>query len=169
MLHDVIVLVHFFNFFIKITNKHYFFSSKCSAEGNFDIDAGDGGRGGDHLGPQIPKHHKKSQKYFVRELFTLLGHFSKMSKISNNVFKICSYIQKKTQNPIIASKITIYNTKYANNAKIHLKTIQTFRKIKNPYFRKIRFQNDQRFMLKFMALFITLYILYVLYIYIYFF
>ena len=52
-------------------------------EGKFDIDAGVGDGGGDHLGsknlPQIPKYHKKKKK-FVRQLFTLLGHFSKNLK-----------------------------------------------------------------------------------------
>ena len=36
------------------------FSIFVPPEGNFDIDAGDGG-GGDHLGPKIPSNHKKPQ------------------------------------------------------------------------------------------------------------
>ena len=50
-------------------------------EGNFDIDAGDGG---DHLGPT--KSQKITKTYFVRERFILLGHFSKQKnyKISLN-------------------------------------------------------------------------------------
>ena len=64
-------------------------------EGNFDIDAGDGGGGGDHLGPL--ESPKITQKYFVRKLITLLGQFSKNVE---NTFKMYSYIQKKTTNPI---------------------------------------------------------------------
>ena len=67
----------FFDFFIqiiKITKKHLFLYF-CPSEGNFDIDAGDG-VGEDHLGP--PKIHQNLKKYFVRKLFTLLGHFPKM-------------------------------------------------------------------------------------------
>ena len=46
-----------------------------------------------------------------------------------------SYIQKKTQTPNIIFKISIYNTKYTNNAKILSNTlsIRTFQKIKNQF------------------------------------
>ena len=44
----------------------------------------------------------------------------------NHIFSI-SYIQKKTHNPNIISKISIYNTKYNKNTKIFSKN-HTFRK-----------------------------------------
>ena len=46
-------------------------------------------------------------------MFTFLGQFSTNVK---NLFKIYSYIQKKTPNPINAFKIIIYNT---NTPTIH--------------------------------------------------
>ena len=48
-----------------------------SPEGNFDIDAGDGGGGGDRLGR---KSQQISTNQFVRKLFTLLGHFQQIQK-----------------------------------------------------------------------------------------
>ena len=44
--------------------------------------------------------------------------FDLLSKMSKNIFKICSYIQKNTQNPNAIFKITTYCTKYTPNAKI---------------------------------------------------
>ena len=37
---------------------------------------------------------------------------------SKNIFNLCSHIELNTQNPNTISKITIYYTKYTNNAKI---------------------------------------------------
>ena len=41
--------------------------------------------------PNPPKSQNISKKEFVRKSFTLLDNFQKMP---NNIFKICSYIQK---------------------------------------------------------------------------
>ena len=38
--------------------------------------------------------------------------------MSNHIFKVCSHIQKYTQNPNTIFKIPIYCTKYTNNVKI---------------------------------------------------
>ena len=79
-------------------------------------DAGDGDGGEE--GQIITTNHKQIQKQIVRTFFALLGHFRKMQ----NNFKICSYIQKMTPNPINTLEITIYNTKHATNTQIHLQT-----------------------------------------------
>ena len=67
-------------------------------------DAGDGEGVG-------ASNHKKSQqltkKTFRTETVHTSRHFSK--NVQKN-FKICSYIQKMTPDPINALKITIYNT-----------------------------------------------------------
>ena len=57
-----------------------------------------------------------------------------------------------TQNPINAIIITIYNKRHTNNTKIHFPTIQKNRKTKIHISAKN--QNDQRFMLICMGLFI---------------
>ena len=64
---------------------------------------------------------KYPQTYFVRELFTLLGHFSK-----NHILPT-SYIlvQKKTQNPNIIFKISIYHTNSPNTPK-YFRTFRCF-------------------------------------------
>ena len=50
------------------------------------------------------------------------SHFWDMvEKMFKNIFNIWSNMQKDTQNPINVLKITIYCTKYTNNANIHLK------------------------------------------------
>ena len=79
-----------------------------SPEGNFDIGAWVGD-GGDHLGP--PKSQKIVRTKFVHTSGTL---FPKSQK---HIFKISSYIQKNTANPINAFKITIYNTKHTKSTK----------------------------------------------------
>ena len=69
----LIISVPFFN----LLNKSHKSSLKTNPpKGNFDIDAGDGcvGVGWDHLAPP------QITNYFVRELFTLLGHCSKHVK-----------------------------------------------------------------------------------------
>ena len=43
-------------------------------EGNFDIDAGDGG-GGDHLGPKIPNMSKNHQQTIIFYIFPPEGNF----------------------------------------------------------------------------------------------
>ena len=95
-------------------------------EGNFDIDAGDGGGWvggwGDHLGP--PKSQTNHTKHFVRKLFTLLGHVSEHCK--QTFFDIFSYTQKTTLNPINASKITNYNTEHTTNTNIHFQQSNIF-------------------------------------------
>ena len=61
-------------------------------EGNFDIDAGDGAAGWG------TKHRQTTQqitnKYFVRELFTLLGYFQKMYE---HILYICIYTENATE------------------------------------------------------------------------
>ena len=70
------------------------------------------GDGGDHLGPKVPKNHKKKIVHTSETFF---------ENVKN--FKISSYIQKNTTNPINAFKITNHNTKHTNNAKIYLKKL----------------------------------------------
>ena len=68
----------FFNFCYrnrKQINKTIVLPYCFPPERNFDIDAGDGGGGEDHRGP--PKSPQITKEQFVRELFTLLKHFSK--------------------------------------------------------------------------------------------
>ena len=43
------------------------------------------------------------------------------------MFKICSYTQKTTQNPINALKIKIYKTKHTNNTQIHFQKNEMFK------------------------------------------
>ena len=52
-----------------------------------------------------------------------------------------------------AFKITFLNTKHTNNIQIHFKESEK-RKFPSPYFSKMLVQNDQRFMLIFMTIFI---------------
>ena len=70
--------------------------------------------------------------WFVRKLFTLLGHFSKMLETKfKNTFNLCSHIELlTTQNPNTIFKITIYCTKQITNAKTHSKCWTIFEKIK---------------------------------------
>ena len=125
---------------------------------------------GDRLGPQRSRKNTKNHKnIFVRELFTLLGLlFQKCQALRNNIFKICSYIQKTTTKRINALKITIYNTKYTSNQQIHFN---------NPKILKIRrnVSSTSIFVQKiifislytncpYLILCILLYILYILYI-----
>ena len=71
----------------------------------------------------------KNPKIVRTKLLTLLGTFSMfiLSNMSKDIFKICSHIQKKTHNPNIIFKITVYCTKHTKNIKIYLKN-QHFRK-----------------------------------------
>ena len=81
-------------------------------EGNFDIDAGDGGGGGPFRTPKSYKNPKNPPHENC-------SHFWDISpKMSKNIFRICSYIQKKKTNPIFALEITIHCTKHTNNPKI---------------------------------------------------
>ena len=80
------------------------------------------GIGGDHLGPKIPPNHNKAQKQIRTKMFTLLGHVSTI--MSKSIFKISSYIQKTTLNPISAFKISIYDTKHTQNTKVHFQKKQ---------------------------------------------
>ena len=77
------------------------------------------GMGGDHLGPQIQKNHKTTVR--TKIVHTSGICFEKMFK---NIFKICSYIQKATPNPINLLKIIIYNAKRITNTKIHVLEIK---------------------------------------------
>ena len=56
-------------------------------EGNFDIDARDGGGEGGGWGTNLKSQNHKTnpKKSFVRKLFTLLGHILKKSKRSQNL------------------------------------------------------------------------------------
>ena len=58
--------------------------------------------------------------------YALLDLFDTIQN-TQHIFKICSYIQKLTPNPINALRITIYNTKHTNNTKIHFQQSQHFR------------------------------------------
>ena len=94
---------------------HIFFT-----EGNFDIDAGDGGGGG---GPfRTVKSQTITKTYFVRELFTLLGHFSK-------------HVNKYLQNIFIYTEHDNESDKRIKNTNVSYKTHQqyttTFPKITN--------------------------------------
>ena len=92
-------------------NANTFFSI-FPPEGNFDIDARDGG---DHLGP--PKFPTKSKNYSYENCSHFWDIFRKMFK---HPFTIGSYIQKMTHNPINAFKIIVYNRKHTNNTKTRL-------------------------------------------------
>ena len=70
------------------------------------------GMGGQQI---IQKTLKIKIKHLVRKLFTLLDTFLK--KNIKNIFKIYSYIQKTTPNPINTLKMTIYNTKHTKHTK----------------------------------------------------
>ena len=89
---------------------------------------------------RTPKSSKISNKYFVRELFTLLGHFF-LKKYSKTIFKLCPHIQLNTTNPNTKFKISIYCTKYTNNAKIHSKKHPIFQKVQKQikHFQTIQF------------------------------
>ena len=66
----------------------------------------------DHLGPTVPNNLKN----IVRtKIVHTSGTFFRKSRFPT------SYIQKKTQNPNIIFKISIYNTKYTKPHKITLK------------------------------------------------
>ena len=82
-------------------------------EGNFDIDAGDGG------GQFRTTTPHKSKKIVRTEIVHTIGTF--FQTMSKPIFKICSYIQEKTQDQINAFKISFYNTKNTNNARVHFK------------------------------------------------
>ena len=85
-------------------------------EGNFDIDAGDGMGGGEHIEPQNPQ---KSKKITKNSSYENCSHFWDIfQKVYKHIFKQSSYIQKNSLNPINAVKITIYNTKFTPNTNI---------------------------------------------------
>ena len=104
-----------FQFFIKIRkiNSKTLFHIFFLLEGSFDIDAGDVCVcvGGDHLGP--PKIPQNLKRIVRTAIVHTPGTFFPQNV--NNIFKICSYIQKTIQNPINAFKITIHNTKHTKN------------------------------------------------------
>ena len=60
------------------------------------------------LDQTIPQNHKKKNR--TKIIHTSGTFFKKSQKNSKHIFKICSYIQKNTPNPINAFKITVYNT-----------------------------------------------------------
>ena len=70
---------------------------------------------------------KITTKQFVRKLFTFLSLFRKKLK---NIFKICSYIQKITPNPINALEITNYNTTHTKNTQMHFTNPKKTRRIR---------------------------------------
>ena len=158
MLHDVIVLVHVLILFQKNHKKPFktnYFPYLFPPEGNFDIDAGDGSGRGPCRTQQSPTNTNNHKKKFVRKLSTLLDIFQKMS---NSFFKMSSYIQKITENPINALKITIYTTKHTKHTQIHLT---------NPNFRFFgNVQESHSFILLHMKISIihTLYTWHILYI-----
>ena len=96
-------------------------------EGSFDIDAGDGDGGIPFRTPNIPK---QSQIILRTKIVHTPGMFFFLfQKIFKNTFKISSYIQKMTQDPINALKITIYNTKHTTDSKLHFKNSKMFETI----------------------------------------
>ena len=103
-------------------NFKHVFSIFFPPEGNFDVDAGDGGGGG--VGDQIiTTNYKQLQiiknKYFVRNCITLLGHFSNnFNKSQRQTLKYVS-IYRKTPNLITALKIAICYTNHTKRTKIH--------------------------------------------------
>ena len=82
-----------------------------------------------------------------------------------NIFRICSYIQKMTPNPINTLKITIYNTKHTKHTNTHLKTSKNHKTKSTNVgtFRKI--QTNQMIIITIYQISIIhiLYILYILY------
>ena len=85
-------------------------------EGNFDIDAGDGGGGGPFRTQKISNYLKNIEK-IVR---TKIVQFWDIFKKSKKKLKLSSYIRKMTQNPIDALKITNYNTQFPNKTRIRI-------------------------------------------------
>ena len=77
---------------IQKTNKTLYFKYFVPREGNFDIDAGDGGPFRTN-NPQ--KSQKNTKRYFVRKLFTLLGQFSK--NVQTYVLTIFIYTEDETE------------------------------------------------------------------------
>ena len=138
--HFSIILVTFYYSFAFLSHKthkksiktnifHIFFTQKGTLTLTPGMGMGWWWGGGDYLGPPNPP---KSQKYISYENCSHFCDFV-FSKMSNSIFKISSYIQKKTQNPINAFKITIYNTKHTNNTKTHLNKSQTLEHIKKHF------------------------------------
>ena len=107
------------------------------------------------VGPLRTQNPKKTQE---NSSFENCSHFRdifpKKFKKAKSIFKVYSYIQKSTQNPINTFKITTYNTKHTKNAKIYLKNL----KIKTIY---------QNSVIRILYMLYILYILYILYFYIY--
>ena len=123
-----------FNLFIrnikKKTIKRKCFPYYSPQKGTFTLTPGMGvcgcvGGVGDHFGPQIPTNHKQIVRTTI--VHTSGTCFKQSQKISQNVFKIASYILKDTQNTINAFKITVYNTKHPNHTKKHCQRTQHFR------------------------------------------
>ena len=87
-------------------------------EGNFDFDAGDGGG----WGVEGTIKDQKSTKKQNNPSYEYCSHFCDIfRKMFKTIFKIWSYIQKTTQNPINTLEKTIYDTKHTQNTKIHFK------------------------------------------------
>ena len=101
-----------------------------------------------------PKMISKNISYDNCSHFWVVFSFF-LSKYVEHIFKICSHIQKSTQNPNIIFKITIYCTKYPpkcqNTFEQNLISFRTFRKYKFSNF----------------CIFIFIYIYMYIYIYIY--
>ena len=79
------------------------------------------GWGGPFRTPKISKNRSYENCLHFRNIFP---------KTFKNIFKISSYIQKTTPNPINAFKITTYNTKHTFNSKIYFQKISKHRKHK---------------------------------------
>ena len=111
-LYDFSNIFQFFYKITKITNKCVFFIF-FPPERNFDIDARDGGGGG----PFRTKHPQQFQEITKRIVRTIIVHTSGtfLQKTFKSIFKISSYIQKNTQNPINALRITVFNTKHTKH------------------------------------------------------
>ena len=99
MLHDVIILIHVFNFEIPEITKDLFFHIFFPTEGNFDIDARDedGGR------QIITQNHKKYKNIFRTKIVHTSGYFS------NNVQNLFKRIFIYTENDTEADKRIVIN------------------------------------------------------------
>ena len=100
---------------MKITKKLVFVFTCFPPKGTLTLTPGMGGGGGTIWDPKTPPNPKNSQK---NSSYENCSHFSDIFKYKK-IFKICSYIQKRTPNPINAVRITIYSTKHTKDSKIY--------------------------------------------------
>ena len=126
MLRDVIILVPVHHIFFEkpLTHILIFVSTFFTRKGTLTLTPG---RGRGHLGHEFPQIKKSPKNPSYENCSHFWDIFPKMFK---NLFKISSYIEKMTTNPINALKITIYNTKRTQNTKVHFEQIQNARTLR---------------------------------------